>query len=141
MQRMVGAWRSHAVLLLVVAWYGVLAVLAVAGAGSVQDWQIVATAFVFACGAAVHARSASRMVVNGVVGGVVGLVLVMVLLIVRAFATGDAGAEGETPYSLMIESPIWTAFLSPLGAVVGFLSAAARYWLEPVLRNRAAKAS
>lgn len=141
MQRMRGATKGHAILLVVVASYGILAVLALAGAGSVQGWQIVATAFVFACGAAVHARSAIRMVVNGVVGGVVGLVLVMVLLVVRAFVTGDAGAEGETPFSLLIELPFWTAIISPLGAFVGFLGAAARYWLELILRDRSARVS
>jgi hypothetical protein len=141
MQRTPGATSRHVVLLAVVAWYGVLAMLALAGAGSIQSWQIVATAFVFACGAALHARSAIRTIVNGVGGGVVGLVLVMALLIVRAFVTGDAGAEGETPYSLMIESPIWTAFLSPLAAGVGLVGAATRYWVELILRDRAAKTS
>ena len=37
-----------------------------------------------------------------IVGGVVGLALVLVVVIGRAFITGNAGAEGETPYSLLI---------------------------------------
>jgi hypothetical protein len=140
MRRKVEVAKGHGLLVVAVVWFGVLAVLALADV-RLQTVQLLATGFLFLCGAALHARSPIRMLVNGVGGGVVGLVLVQLVGIVRAFVTGDAGVEGETPFSLLIESPIWTAFLSPLAAGIGLVGAATRYWVELILRDRAAKAS
>lgn len=140
MRRMVEAAKGHRLLVVAVVWFGVLAVLALADV-RLEIAPLLATGFVLVCGAAVHARSGLRMVANGIVGGVVGLVLVVALMIVRAFITGDAGGEGETPFSLLVESPFWTALLSPFAAGIGLVGAATRYWLELILRDRAAKAS
>jgi len=139
MQRVWQAAQRHEFLVAIVAWLVAMIVLADPVKGTIG--QLLAFGFLLLTGTVMKASSPGRMILNGIVGGVAGMVPLYVGAIVRMLITGGTGREGESAFSLLIESPFWLALLSPIGAIIGVVGAAVRMIFADAWREQAAKGS